>query len=118
MSDDHQDPQEPDYRFTLANERTFLAWMRTCLALLAGAVAVVQLAPDLGSQLFREGCAVVLALLAGWSAAAGVRRWVVAQRDIRAGAPLRRGSAPYVLASGLGVVAVGVVVVVLVGLAR
>ncbi|MGH3672809.1 MAG: DUF202 domain-containing protein, partial [Pseudonocardiaceae bacterium] len=34
---------EPDYRFTLANERTFLAWLRTALALLAAAVAVVQL---------------------------------------------------------------------------
>src|SRR2546423_13219230 len=34
---------EPDYRFTLANERTFLAWLRTALALLAAAVAVGQL---------------------------------------------------------------------------
>ena len=38
------DPEfEPDYRFTLANERTFLAWQRTALGLLAAAVAVVQL---------------------------------------------------------------------------
>lgn len=29
---------EPDARFTFANERTFLAWIRTSLALLAGAV--------------------------------------------------------------------------------
>ncbi|HCA88080.1 MAG TPA: hypothetical protein DEQ61_23020 [Streptomyces sp.] len=29
-----------DYRLKLANERTFLAWMRTCLALMAAAVAV------------------------------------------------------------------------------
>ncbi|MGA9680044.1 MAG: DUF202 domain-containing protein, partial [Mycobacterium sp.] len=34
---------EPDYRFTLANERTFLAWQRTSLGLLAAAVALVQL---------------------------------------------------------------------------
>src|ERR1700731_987022 len=38
---------EPDYRFTLANERTFLAWQRTALGLLAAAVAVVQLVPEL-----------------------------------------------------------------------
>jgi len=38
---------EPDYRFTLANERTFLAWQRTALGLLAAAVAVVHLVPDL-----------------------------------------------------------------------
>ena len=30
------DGEEPDYRFTLANERTFLAWVRTALGLLAG----------------------------------------------------------------------------------
>jgi uncharacterized membrane protein YidH (DUF202 family) len=37
---------EPDYRFTLANERTFLAWQRTALGLLAAAVAVVHLVPE------------------------------------------------------------------------
>jgi putative membrane protein len=36
---------EPDYRFTLANERTFLAWERTALGLLAAAVAVVPAGP-------------------------------------------------------------------------
>ncbi len=36
---------EPDYRFTLANERTFLAWERTALGLLAAAVAIVQFVP-------------------------------------------------------------------------
>lgn len=34
------DTEEPDVRFTLANERTFLAWIRTSLAFLAVAVAV------------------------------------------------------------------------------
>ncbi len=34
--------KKPDYRFTLANERTFLAWIRTALALMAGAVGVDQ----------------------------------------------------------------------------
>ncbi|HGN1704353.1 TPA: YidH family protein [Providencia rettgeri] len=33
----------PDYRFSLANERTFLAWIRTALAFLAGAIAIEQL---------------------------------------------------------------------------
>ncbi|KAF1052890.1 MAG: Inner membrane protein YidH [Stenotrophomonas maltophilia] len=32
--------QEPDPRFSLANERTFLAWIRTAMALLAGAMAI------------------------------------------------------------------------------
>jgi putative membrane protein len=36
------DEPDPDYRFSLANERTFLAWVRTALALLAGGVAAAK----------------------------------------------------------------------------
>jgi putative membrane protein len=32
---DDTEPREPDYRFIFANERTFLAWQRTSLGLLA-----------------------------------------------------------------------------------
>ena len=46
---------EPDYRFTLANERTFLAWQRTALGLLAAAVAVVQLVPETDRAIRRGG---------------------------------------------------------------
>ncbi len=34
---------EPEARFTLANRRTFLAWSRTALALVAAGLASVQL---------------------------------------------------------------------------
>jgi len=40
--------EEPDYRFSLANERTFLAWIRTALGMLAGGVMLEQFAPTLG----------------------------------------------------------------------
>ena len=36
---------EPDVRFTLANERTFLAWNRTALALVVAGLGIVQLLP-------------------------------------------------------------------------
>lgn len=45
--EDGVEETEPDYRFTLANERTFLAWQRTALGLLAAAVALVNFVPEL-----------------------------------------------------------------------
>jgi putative membrane protein len=41
-------PSHPDHRFSLAHERTLLAWLRTALALVAGGVAMTQFMPDLG----------------------------------------------------------------------
>ena len=38
---------EPDPRFTLANERTFLAWIRTSLAFLAGGIAIEAFTGDI-----------------------------------------------------------------------
>lgn len=43
-----QEGTDPDYRFSLANERTYLAWIRTALALLASGVALDQFAARLG----------------------------------------------------------------------
>ena len=53
-------PHDPDYRFTLANERTFLAWLRTSLALIAAGVAVVQLVPEFGIDGARRAVGMVL----------------------------------------------------------
>ena len=107
---------EPDYRFTLANERTFLAWMRTSLALLAAAVALVQLAPDLGSRTFREACGLALAALATGCAGGGLWRWVTTQRAITEGRTLPHGPLPAGLALGLTAVAVAVVLALVVEL--
>ena len=39
--------EAPDYRFSLANERTFLAWIRTALGFLAAGVALISSPPIL-----------------------------------------------------------------------
>jgi putative membrane protein len=99
------DPEsEPDYRFTLANERTFLAWQRTALGLLAAAVAVVQLAPAMIPGA-RHVLGVLLAMLATVTAGMGLRQWQQVDRAIRSGMPLPRHPTPAYL--GVGLIAVG-----------
>lgn len=98
--------EEPDYRFTLANERTFLAWIRTSLALLAGGVAVVQLAPRVGFAAGRFIVGELLIVLSLLIAATSVRRWHRVQRAMRAGGPLPGTTLPLILAAGLTLVAV------------
>ncbi|MEO3787386.1 DUF202 domain-containing protein [Actinocorallia sp. B10E7] len=80
--------QEPDYRFSLANERTFLAYVRTALAMEAGALAVVQLLPDVANEQWRRAAAVVLAILGLVVVVSGYRRWALNQRAMRRGQPL------------------------------
>jgi len=110
-----QHAEEPDYRFTLANERTFLAWIRTALALLAGGVAVAQLAPEFG---FRGGGRVLgtgLVLLSTGVAALSVVRWHRVQAAIQRRQPLPRSLVPRALAAGLTLVCVAGLVLLILG---
>ena len=105
---------EPDYRFTLANERTFLAWQRTALGLLAAAVAVVQLVPELSIAGARHVLGIILALLAILTAGMGILRWAQVDRAMRRDLPLPRHPTPVYLGIGLiliGLLAVGLIVV-------
>lgn len=78
---------EPDARFTLANERTFLAWIRTALALLAGGVALellgLELNPGLrlAASLLLVICGVVTPVIAWFG-------WGKAERAMRLARPL------------------------------
>lgn len=105
-NDDRPDrDEEPDYRFTLANERTFLAWIRTSLALLAGGIAVIQLVPRVGFAAGRYVLGEMLIMLSILIAATSVRRWQRVQRAMRSGGPLPATSLPLILAAGLTLVA-------------
>src|SRR5213596_2291418 len=67
--------KEPDYRFSLANERTFLAWIRTALALLAGGVLLDQFSTKLSPPAVVVMLAVVLCVLAAVLCALAYVRW-------------------------------------------
>lgn len=81
--------EEPDYRFTLANERTFLAWIRTALALVAGGVAVRQVPVDGPGEQVLVGLLAVTCLAAALVLAVGApTHWRRSQTAIRRGLPL------------------------------
>jgi putative membrane protein len=118
---DHQRPhqvagaeQEPDYRFTLANERTFLAWIRTALALIAGGVAVTQLVPAFAVPGGRHVLGVLLTAGGGLLAALAVRRWQRVQAAIRRDADLPPTRLPVLLGITLLAVTLLVLAVLLV----
>lgn len=98
---------DPDPRFSLANERTFLSWIRTSLALMAGGVALAALPLGIPRGLLIAAVAILLALgiaapIYGWFA------WMRNERAMRESAPLRAPSPALVIVVGL--VLVGILV--------
>ena len=78
---------EPDPRFTLANERTFLAWIRTGLALIAGAVAIEGFSINLDETI--RGILAVLLIILGATVAIGAGvRWLRVEQAMRQSRPL------------------------------
>lgn len=93
---------EPDYRFTLANERTFLAWIRTSLALSAGGLGALHLIPNvLGSEVL----GILLLGLALITAATAYRRWAMNETSMRLNQPLPPTRVPQLAAISAAVVA-------------
>ena len=87
---------EPDYRATLANERTYLAWSRTALALLAGALAVLQVAKVAPLSL-RVALACYLIVLSMGVMLTGYYRWRARQRSMRHNQPFEHSQFPAAL---------------------
>lgn len=98
--------EEPDPRFSLANERTALAWMRTALALVAGGVALISVSsiadlprwtPLIGAAACLGGAALATRAVTGWASV---------ERALRSRRPLPAPRALYYLAGGVVVLAV------------
>ena len=110
---------EPDPRFTFANERTFLAWSRTALALVVAGLGVVQLLPPFpGVPWGRHVLGVPLIVFGAIVAVVAYSEWVKSQRAMRLGRPLPRSVMPRLLAAVITTIAVIAAVVVLVSALR
>jgi putative membrane protein len=102
----------PDYRFSLANERTFLAWLRTGLALVGGGLAVAQFLP--GDRLPRV-LGIVLLAIGAIVAVRAIDHWARSERAMRLGEPLPPSRFPAVLALIVAVGAATLLIAVIVG---
>jgi putative membrane protein len=104
---------EPDIRFSLANERTFLAWVRTAIGLVAAGVAIFHLVDESAATTVLS---LVLLASGGLAAYSGYTHFRAADRSIRSGEPMpTRGVLVVVMTGAVLLAAVAGVVSVLVG---
>ena len=107
--DPRSEGADPDYRFSLANERTFLAWIRSALALAAAGLGAATLLDDFpGEEYLGVGLLALSFLTAGLS----YRRWALAETAMRLGRPLPPSRLPLFLAVSVAVIAVASAVLV------
>ncbi|MEL6891384.1 MAG: DUF202 domain-containing protein, partial [Actinomycetota bacterium] len=102
-ADPRRTGEDPDYRFTLANERTFLAWIRTALALSAGGLAALTVLDDVRGE---EVLGIGLLVLAFLTAATSYRRWALNERAMRLNEPLPTSRLPLAAAIAVAIVAI------------
>ena len=108
------DGTEPDPRFTFANERTFLAWSRTALALVVAGLGIVQLLPPFpGVPWGRHVLGVPLIVFGAVVAVTAYREWTKSQWAMRHEQPLPRSVMPTIMAVTICAEAVVSAVVVL-----
>ena len=84
-------PEVPvDYRFQLANERTFLAWLRTALGLIAGGVALEQFVQPASDEVVVVVVSMCTIAAGALVALIGTLRWARTDAAMRSGVPLPR----------------------------
>jgi len=98
----HNKRLDPDARFLLANERTFLAWVRTALAVLVGGIALSQLGHNAPAQ---NIVGMLVIVLGGFIAIVGYARFHAADAAIRAGKLPVKGHEPLIQAGGIMIIA-------------
>jgi putative membrane protein len=104
---------EPDPRFSFANERTFLAWIRTSLGFLAAGVAIAAVSRFSDQLRLEVRLAAILLVLCGLACGVdGIIRWIRNERAMRLGQPLH--SSPLVLVLTVVIVLVALVALVVV----
>ena len=96
---------EPDARFSLANERTALAWVRTGLGLVAGGVALTSFSTFAGLPVLLELVAAIACLSGAILALYALRSWRTHEIALRTGAPLQPPAALPLLVGGVVVMA-------------
>jgi putative membrane protein len=113
------DGAEPDVRFTLANERTFLAWNRTALALVVAGLGIVQLLPPFpGVPWGRHALGVPLIVLGAAVSVTAYREWRRNQTALRRSEPMPQSVLPRILVVTVTGVAALSAVVLLVSAVR
>ncbi len=100
---------DPDPRWSFANERTFLAWIRTALALIAGGVALDAFDVPMAEDLKKPLTILLLVLGLGCAISAWIR-WARAERAMRRGEPLPSSSYTAALAAAVGLAALLLIV--------
>lgn len=105
----------PDARFSLANERTFLAWVRSSLALLALGIAVATFMTATDSRGVTEVLAIGLIALGGILSVFAWFRWLQVERAMREERAVPPTTLGIVIAVGVAILAVIAVLAVLLG---
>ena len=90
--------REPDVRFSYANERTFLAWNRTALALVTAGLAITQLLPGFDVPGGRRMIGLPLIAMGTMVAMASFFQWRRNELAMRASQPLPRSVLPALVA--------------------
>jgi len=108
-----QQGQEPDYRFSLANERTFLAWIRTALAVLAGGILLHQFATAIQPRVLVVAASVLLALVGAVLAGGAWFSWKGNEIAMRHGKPLPGNRLVPVLAAAVALLSAAAAVMLL-----